>query len=527
MKKNLYIIGAAALTLTLSSCEKDFLDVKPSGNEISPEQLAEAAEKDPSLLNGNIAGLYSTMYNTGTGGTDLNHDDFGQKSWDMYMDFISSDMVLAGATYGWYEGVVRYQDTKDYTQTEGYMPWRYYYRIIFGANTVIDALGGTDAEQTEPLQRHIMGQAKAMRAYAYFYLAQLYSKGYGTGSEKILPIYTNTQVPNQPKATSEEVYNLIVDDLTQSIEYLSDFNRTSKDQIDQTVAKGLLAYTLAARGTQADLQQVVTLTDELIASKYRITNKGELFAQINPTTGVLTNPQSGFNNVATPSWMWGVDLTLANGLDLVSWWGQMDVFTYSYAWAGDPKTIDINLYKAIRANDYRKNWFDPEGGGLEAAYAEDGYEEGDFDLMPLNKFFDPNRVIGGQRNVTTDYVYMRVEEMVLLNAEAHARLGQDAQAKDALKLLMQERFDAEAYAEYETYLNGLGGQSLKDEILLQTRIELWGEGKTYLAIKRNKVNVTRGENHIFLPGQTFAWDSDELTFEIPQAEVLNNPVLNQ
>jgi len=496
MKKNIFIIGAAALTLMLSSCDKDFLEAQPSGGQISPEQLAAAAEKDPSLLMGNIAGLYSTMYNTGTGGTNLDHDDFGQKGYDIYSDMLSSDMVLAGVTYGWYSSLARYNATKDFTQIENYKPWRYYYRIVFGANTVIDALGGTDAEQTEPLKRHIMGQAKAMRAYAYFYLAQFYSKGYGTGQEKILPIYTNTKDPNQPKSTSEEVYNLIVDDLTEAIDYLQDYKRSSKDQVDANVAKGLLSYALAARGTQADLQKVVELTEDVITTApFRITNETELLG--------------GFNDVKTPSWMWGVDLTLANGLDLVSWWGQVDYFSYSYAAVGDRKTIDKGLYESMPAGDLRKGQFHATA------------------LIPWNKFYDPARVQMGQRQITTDYVYMRFEEMILLNAEAKARLNQPELAKGMLKTLMVTRIKPENYASYETYLSGLSGKSLVDEVVKQARVELWGEGKSYLAVKRNQMTVTRGSNHLYHAGQSFAWDSDELTFEIPQAEVLNNPVLSK
>ncbi|RIJ36704.1 RagB/SusD family nutrient uptake outer membrane protein [Pontibacter oryzae] len=502
MKKSIYIVGALALSLLASSCNDDFLDVEPT-EQLSPEQIAAAAEKDPSLLNGNIAGLYSTMYNTGTGGTDLDHDDFGQKGYDIYSDMLSSDMALAGVTYGWYSRIARYQATVNNTDIGAYKPWRYYYRIIFGANTVIDALGGTDAEQTEPLKRHIMGQAKAMRGYAYFYLAQFYAKGYGSGSEKILPIYVDTKVPNQPKSTSEEVYNLIIDDLTQAVTYLEDFNRTSKDQINKDVAKALLAYAHAARGTQEDLNKVVTLTNDVITTGgFRITNENELVAKFDPETGALLNTESGFNNVGTPSWMWGVDLTLANGLDLVSWWGQMDYYTYSYAWAGDAKIIDKNLFDAIKTDDLRKKQFHSTG-------------------RPLYKFFDLGRKAGGQRQITTDYVYMRIEEMYLLNAEAHARLGQDGMAKDRLKELVSQRMpDA-------SYVDALSGQALLDEIYLQTRIELWGEGKAYLAMKRLKKNVTRGANHLFEAGSTFAWDSDELTFPIPQAEVLNNPQLEQ
>src|SRR5690606_31742254 len=151
-----------------------------------------------------------TMYNTGTGGTDLDHDDFGQKGYDIYTDMLQSDMVLGALNYNWYSNVARYTATIDYTSNINYKPWRYYYRIIFGANTVIDAVGGTDNVPEKQDERHIMGQAKLMRAYAYFYLAQLFQKGSYNESEKILPIYTNTSDPNQPKSTAKEVYDLIV-----------------------------------------------------------------------------------------------------------------------------------------------------------------------------------------------------------------------------------------------------------------------------------------------------------------------------
>jgi hypothetical protein len=490
----LTIAGASILT----GCSKDFLEERPT-EFISSEQLVEQSNLDPSLLNGNIAGLYVVMYTPESGGT-TGHNDFGQKGYDIFSDMLSSDMALGGVTYGWYSNIVRYQATVDFTQNEDYMPWRYYYRIIFGSNIVLDAQGGDSAVQTDKLKRHIAGQAKAMRAYAYFYLSQLYSPGYGDGTAKILPIYRNTKVPNQPKSTAKEVYDLMISDLTSAIDYLSDFDRpnTEKQMIDANVAKGLLAYVLAARGSNADLTQTISLTDEVLA-EYPLTDSLQAVARFSGTT--VINPQSGFNNVATPSWIWGVDLTLNSNLDLVSWWGQMDHYTYSYAWAGDFKGIDRNLFNAIRTDDIRRSQFHSSG-------------------RPLYKFFDPGRTAGGQRNVTTDYVYMRADEMLLLNAEAKARLGQDAPARDALKKLLRLRIKD------FSYVDGLSGAALLNEIYFQTRAELWGEGKSYLAMKRLKKSNTRGVNHLFFASQTFAWDDPRLTFVIPQAEVLNNPVLN-
>lgn len=500
--KTKYILPLAIAGLALlTGCGKDFLNTQPT-QFTTPEQLAGAAAQDPKLLSGNIAGLYTTMFTAGVGGT-TGHDDFGQKGIDIYTDMLESDMVLGALNYGWYAPLARYQATVDFTRNEAYVPWRYYYRIIFGANTVIDVLGGTDAVPTNATDKATMGQAKAMRAYGYFYLTQLYSAGYGTGNEKIIPIYKSAQDLNRPKGTSKEVWDLMVADLTSAVTLLDGFTRASKDQVDKNVAKGLLAYVLASRGTQADWTQVATLTQDIMTAYPKTTAVQAVYNGTNAAT-------AGFNNVATASWMWGVDITLAQGLDLISWWGQIDQFTYSYAWAGDPKTIDRGLYDSIRADDIRKGQF-PSPTAPSTS----------FRLQPINKFFAPARTSGGQRQITTDLVYMRADEFYLLNAEAKAQTSQDVTARQTLSTYLADRITD------LSYLNSLSGQALLREIYFQTRVELWGEGKSYLAMKRNKATIKRGSNHLFEAGNSFSYNDPKLTFVIPQAEILNNPNLNK
>lgn len=501
MKITYLLTFVVAGSTLLGGCKKDFLETQPT-QFTTPEQLGAAAQQDPKLLNGSISGLYTTMFTPAVGGT-TNHDDFGQKGIDIYTDMLASDMVLGALNYNWYANLVRYTASVDFTRNEVYVPWRYFYRQIFGANTIIDILGGTDVVPATAALKATMGQAKTMRAYGYYYLSQIYAKEYGDGSAKILPIYTTTDggKANQPKSTAKEVWDLMVKDLTEAITLLEGYTRTTKDQVDKNVAKGLLAYVLGARGTQADWTQVVTLTQDIMTAYAKTPAAQLVYNGSNATT-------AGFNNVSTPSWMWGVDITLAQGLDLLSWWGQVDQFTYSYAWAGDPKTIDRGLYDAIRADDIRKNQFvSPTATSLR--------------LQPINKFFDPNRKAGGQRQITTDLIYMRADEFYLLNAEAKARLSQDAQAKQVLSAYLADRITD------VSYINALSGQALLNEIYLQTRIELWGEGKSYLAMKRNKATITRGSNHLFEAGNSFAYNDPKLTFVIPQAEVLNNPNLNK
>ncbi|MEG2100266.1 MAG: RagB/SusD family nutrient uptake outer membrane protein [Flavobacterium sp.] len=491
--KNLSLILGAITVFTFFGCSSDFLDSQPT-QVVTDSKIAEIVKTKPEALNAILSGIYTTMYTPGMGGT-TSHDDFGQKGFDIYTDMLCSDMVLAGTNYGYYTALVRYQSTVNFTDTNNYKPWRYYYRVIFSANQIIEAFGGNDVIPENEEGKHILGQAKALRAYGYFYLAQLFQKGYNA-DELILPIYTDTKVPNQPKSAASKVYDLMIKDLTDAISLLETYNRDNKSSINKAVAQGLLAYAYGAQGNYSKVRDITS--DIITQNQFPLTTENQLVAKLDGTK--LTNPESGFNNINTPSWMWGVDLTTAIDLDLISWWGQIDYYTYSYAYAGDPKTIDSGLQSKITASDIRKGQFNSTG-------------------RPLGKFFDTNRVPGGQRIITTDYVYMRIEEMYLLNAEAKAMLGDDAGAKSILKQLFAIR------KVDPSYLDALSGAALQKEIYLQTRIEFWGEGKSYLAMKRNKATTTRGANHLFMAGESFPYNDPRLTFVIPQAEVLNNPVL--
>lgn len=494
--------GIAAILLFGVSCSEEFLEKEPT-QFLTTEQIGRAAEKNPDVIAGTMTGIYAQTIQTGTGGT-TNHDDFGHKGYDIFGDMLSGDMALSVSTYGWYRAdITEFNAPLDFTRTRNYMPWRYYYRIIRSANTVIDALGGNDAEPELAANRHIMAQAKAIRAHSYFYLTQYFTRTYNPSAE-ILPIYTSLQDVNGPKVATSEIFNLIESDLTSAISSLDDFSRSGKNEINKSVAQGILAYVYAY---QERWQEAYNLTNDVInTGGFSLMTAEEVVRMRHG--GPESDPSGGgFNDLNTNGWMWGIDITSDNNLALVSWWGQVDRFTYSYAWAGDAKAIDRNLYDAIPASDVRKNQFAAPTGG----YA---------DLMPLNKFFDPNRVIGGQNPVTTDYVYMRVAEMYLLRAEAAARIGMETEARASLKALL----DLRGYA--ENYVDGFSGQALINEIYLQTRIELWGEGKSYLAMKRNKATIQRGPNHLSFVGVQIPYDDDRLTFKIPEQEIQDNPFIN-
>jgi len=483
----------SVFVITGFSCGDDFLEdpALEGSASLTSSQLEQAAAVDPGVTGALMSGVYSLTFTTGTGGT-TGHDDFGHKSYDVFSDMLSSDMALSVSTYGWYRAsITEMQAPLDFTFGDNRQVWRYYYRIVRGCNEVIDGLGGTDAVPGNAEGKYIMGQAKALRAHAYFYLTQFYQKEYDP-TEEILPIYTDAITPNGPKVTAAEIYDLMEKDLTEAIAYLDGFNRSNKTEINKSVAQGIYAYVLGARGT--DPLKAHNMAVAAISGGYTLMSGSEV-------TG-------GFNNVATPGWMWGVDLNDELGLGLVSWWGQMDYFSYSYPAFGDAKAIDDALFAQIPANDVRKAQFTNSPG----SYTH---------LMPLDKFYDSDRTrYGTSRIVKADYVYMRVAEMHLLAAEMGARAGNDAAARTYLKNVVSQRVpDA-------SYIDALSGNALLDEIYLQTRIELWGEGKSYLAMKRNRATITRGTNHLSFVGASIPYNDERLTFEIPEGEIQFNPFIS-
>jgi starch-binding outer membrane protein, SusD/RagB family len=502
MKRSLLLTLVAASVLAVG-CSDEFLEPTRDTSILTDADFAEYSEQNPALIQGTLDGIYSYMIDP-MANIANSHYDIGQKGVDIWTDIVCGDMALSASTYGWYDNTANLLSTVDYTRTENRIIWQYYYKIVNLSNNVIQSLGGNNAVLETADTRHIMGQAKALRAYAYFYLAQLFQRSYNP-DQAILP-YHDLDTNQREKVPASQIYALIVSDLTTSIDLLGDFERDQKHKINKQVAQGLLAYTYAAMGDYANVR---TVSEEIINSGlYPLTARSAL-AYTNPSNSA----GSGFNDASTPSWIWGYDITTEMGMQLVNWWGQVDYYTYSYASAGDKKAIDNALYAQIPGQDIRKSQF---GSVFPAATA----------LMPINKFFDQDRQMGTQYYIDTDYIFMRVEEFYLLSAEAAAKTGDDAGAKARLQELMAIRFNTATNA--NNYMNGLvTNDQIKNAIYLQTRIEFWGEGKSYFAMKRNQATVTRGTNHLFRAGESFSYDQDELSFQIPQLEMNNNSSITE
>lgn len=214
--------------------------------------------------------------------------------------------------------------------------------------------------------------------------------------------------------------------------------------------------------------------------------------------------------------MWGLDLNKDNTMGLGTFWGHVDLFTYSYAAAGEPKQIDANLAAKIAEHDddIRFFWFNIDGSTLPIP---------NYYYTPLNKFFDAGRIPQGDRQWENDEVFMRVEEMYLIAAEGYARAGGpdhlDA-AKEILAALLEQRDAATA-----AMVSDMSQDELLETIYYNWRVEMWGEGKGLLTMKRFQKTVTLGTNNLYHKNEQLSWDDERLTFTIPQREIANNPLL--
>lgn len=481
------LLGIAVLSMTFTSCSESFLDKEPT-SFLTPEQLADISKLNPDALKSSISGLYSLTFEFGTGGTE-DHDDFGQKSYDITMDLMSGDMAMQGESYGWFSDASRLQGHRT-TALRTYKFWRYNYRIIKNTNLIFEILGSDKVKPAKAELVPFYAQAKAMRAYAYFQLVNMYAQQYSVDpNELAIPVYFYDTKGLGTQMTVADVYTLIENDLLEAIDDLDGFNRTNKNEINQDVAKGLLAYVYLQMGNNSEAAR---LSGEVIAN-----NKFPMLTKANVST-------TGFNNWDSDNWMWGIDLTVDNSPALPTFWGQVDIFTYSYAMAGDAKIIDSDLFASIPATDARKNWFDNDG-------------------LPVWKFYDANRTVGGNRTWDNDEVYMRIEEMYLINAEALARDTRLPEAKTSFKVFLNQRDETVAAT-----VDAMDEATFLAEVEYNWRVEMWGEGRSLLTMKRFNSTHKRGANHLSgMAGVEVAANDPRLIFEIPQAEVLNNPDVKQ
>ena len=523
MNMKIYKISTMVLGgLMLASCS-DIDEQIYSGGAFSKEQSQDIVNAIPTRVEATFNGMFTFMgnptQNYGTRFSNQRADDFGFIMMALSQDFEGADMIGADNGYNWFSAACEYSSrTPSYANP--YIRYVTPYTLI---GMVKDILATIPEDTEDASLINMKAQAKALRAYSYLSLAPYFQGSYETSKDKpCVPVLSDTvDVTNNPRATVEQVYNVIVEDLTWAIDHL-DETRSSKAYVNANVAYGLRARAYLAMGKGAE----AAADAEKAMQGYEPASIAEVSV---PT----------FCDMEEHNWIWAIDITddQANYFPYAtapSWLSSFCGDGYGAA-CGTTAMINKLLWDKIPATDVRKGWWIDEnlhspnwadltwgtakGDEIANLVLDDGSK---VELPPYTNIkFGMKSGVGSTLN-NNDWPLMRVEEMILIQAEGYAISGNEAKAKEILTNFVKTYRDPSYTIP--------SGRTLRDEIWFQRRVELWGEGFAVSDARRLNKPIVRFHgpnttNYADAFQFNIAADDGWLNMRFPQSEKDNNQAI--
>lgn len=442
------LLSSGILLLSLGACKKDYLNRTPT--DVVP---LEDAFKTTIGCKAALEGLHSLMYR------ETDHDQFGQKSIDLINDLMGDDMPVSGQGAGWFLPYLSYSDPRS---GASYV-WTYYYQFVNNCNELLAHIDKAEGPQAD--KDNIKGQTYFYLAYAYYNLSLYYQHTYGADKTALgVPIYHEVTQEGNPRATLEQVYAEITNDLDKATDLLSSSsNRANLSEINIDVVNGLYARVA------------------LVMQNWSVAADKAAAARANYPYMSAKQLMQGFNDWGNSAWIWGSYINEEQTGIYASFLSQMDVALGGYAAYGQQKLVNKALFNYIsrltaKGNDIRRNWW----------YTSD--------QSPYAKFSQKKFTAKTEGSFSSDVCYMRSEEMGLIQAEALAQMGGAslAQAKDVMNELMVIRnpdYNIDTVIKNTAYVPSSGvvlteQEKVLIEVWYERRIELWGEGFRYSDLQR-------------------------------------------
>lgn len=528
-------------SLVLASCIQE---VQPVGGSVTQAQVSESEFALKAMINA----LPSSMFATGTGGYASgygDHTDFGVPGIGLRLEHMLEDIATM-ADNPYYNRFYAY----DMNQAMGYQYtycsyfWDMYYTWIRLANDVILSIAPVVEAGTEDAELpHILGQAYAYRAWCYLDLARLFEPKQNTYAPvpadilgltvPIVDEYTTIDgAKRNPRVEREKMYNFIFSDLALAEKYLNPA-RTSYSTPTIMAVYGLYARAYIELGYAEDPAFPERKMFEKAAEYARkvIDESGKT-----PLTAAQwEDPVNGFNNGASNNaWIWGLKVSSENLNNLLSFISHISAeaqWGYArYAQFGVSKL----LYDSISDDDFRKrSWLGPDKEKWsQLKFAGSDADREDFlNGMPAAKPYQAIKFRPAQGECSDfnvgnagDYCMMRIEEMHFIEIEATARLDLSEGVKMLTDFMQKYR-----YKSYNRINSSADWNAFKTELLLQKRIEFWGEGILLYDYKRLDMGINRsyaGTNHPAVFQLATRGRSPQWNICITRAEFQSNTLIN-
>ncbi len=305
------------------------------------------------------------------------------------------------------------------------------------------------------------GEALVMRAWMHFNLACMYCKvpsanifnpGFINSSVDLgIPYVTSLDFKELPaRGSIGDTYNKIVDDLATAEELVPTANAVENGRWHKAAVAGLLAKVYLYMGQWQNAVDAATRSLALNNNVGTPTDLANIWTDAT-STGVLFKVKVLDADNVTP----GVAYSQPDGTS----------FNSEYV-------CTFDLYQLYSNTDVRKNIYVkslPHGGA--------------------NRLHIVKHVgrATGNANVV-DIKLLRVADVLLIRAEASARLGNMSAAVTDLNTLRQNRYNPYVAYVFTTQA------ALINEILLQRRLELAFEGQRFYDLKRLNRSVSRDPN---------------------------------
>lgn len=359
--------------------------------------------------------------------------------------------------------------------------WNNAYVVIDRINRILGAL--ESVETTTPaatsLKTQIEGEMLALRAYQHFELYRLFANyDYPDNSGLAVPYMTESIISSPARSTKDEFFTQLIQDLVDAEDILDDFT-ISNERLNVNAVRGLRARIALYNGQWDDAIDYATDVIDAV-----------------PLTPIADFPSLWDDTVEGEIIFKLPRLTAADGtIDIFERSTNSDIFFYA-------SNELVNAY-TDGTNDVRyTTYFD--------------------DTDPTSVRVVKYNKIAGLKNVA-DIKMMRVAEMYLIRAEAHAQNDDLALAADDINDLRTARITG------VTDLVFANQNSALDAIRDEARLELAYEGHRFFNLKRADQPVTRIPADI--DGATtsdgFAATSNFFVLPIPQAEIFANENMAQ
>ncbi|WP_138431339.1 RagB/SusD family nutrient uptake outer membrane protein [Fodinibius saliphilus] len=392
--------------------------------------------------------------------------------------------------------------------------WRDGYKVIAGANKVIEAIG----DQSSAEYDQIKGENLFLRALVHHQLVSIFGRPYVQNPQQNLgvPIVDFTDVEKRPeRATVAAVYDFVIDDLKTAASLMT-------QQKNSSFASTETAYALLSR-------IYLNMEENKLAREYanKVIDSNRYQLVDTPTFREYftipneNNPETIFAIKHTEENDHGygnIGSMYLKGPDGVGW-GEM--------YASESYRDALGRYEDDARHDFIEPQYkrdsngniitDPNGDPV--LEKRNGYPK-----YYVNKFSYQGGVVS-----LSSPVVLRLAEMYLNRAEANAKLGNDQDAIDDVNRL-RERAGLSG-SELYTVGNYKHHSTLLDVVLEERRLELAFEGHRKYDLLRNDRAVVRDYPGTHLEAgettQVIQPNDPRMVFFIPESEMQLNRNLEQ